>query len=116
MLKTKRVYELPEKTDGLRILVDKLWPRGLTKEKARIDLWLKDVAPSDQLRRWFGHDPTKWEEFKRRYFKELKMKVDQVKLLKEKSKAGQITLLFGAKDEVFNNAVALKEYLEQDRL
>lgn len=113
MIKIKRVYESFSKNDGFRILVDRLWPRGLTKERAKIDLWLKDIAPSDTLRKWFGHDPKKWEEFKKRYFKELKDKAELVKTLEAKIKKGTVTLVYGAKDWEHNNTVALKEYLSK---
>jgi len=100
--------------EGTRILVDRLWPRGLSRDKAKMDLWLKDIAPSDELRKWFAHDPDKWNEFKRRYFIELKSKPDHVDLIKEKAHAGVVTLLFGTKEEKYNNAVALREYLETE--
>jgi len=90
MIKLKRAYEKPAEDDGERILVERLWPRGLTKLRARIDLWLKDVAPSTELRRWFGHDPDKWDEFRRRYQKELKDDNDLIKLLKRKAKAARL--------------------------
>ena len=109
-LKIKRIYAESAKTDGYRILVDRLWPRGLTKEKAKIDLWLKEIAPSNDLRQWYSHDPNKWGEFKNRYFKELKSKKDLIDLIRQKK--GIVTLLFGSKEEKLNNAVALKEYLE----
>ena len=113
MLTIKRVYCVVEKSDGFRILVDRLWPRGLSKEKAKIDLWLKDVAPSNELRKWFAHEPKKWSEFKRRYFKELvDNKSELVGLICKKAKEGVVTLLYAAKNEKYNNAVALKEYLE----
>jgi uncharacterized protein YeaO (DUF488 family) len=99
MIKLKRAYEKPAKDDGERILVERLWPRGLTRLRAKIDLWLKDVAPSTELRRWFGHDPNKWDEFRRRYKKELKENNDLIKLLKRKAKAGTITLTYAARDE-----------------
>src|SRR5664279_2622978 len=95
----KRVYELPDKHDGRRILVDRLWPRGLTKEKASIDLWLKDIAPSTELRKWFGHNPDRWEEFKERYLAELKGNSEQIQLLKQELDKGIVTLVYGAKDE-----------------
>lgn len=115
MIKVKRVYQPPQETDGLRVLVDRLWPRGLTKEKAKIDLWLKDIAPSNALRKWFAHDPAKWEEFKKRYFQELKGKTELVKAIKDKIKEGTVSLVYGAKDLEHNNAVALKEYLSKSR-
>ena len=105
----KRVYELPDKHDGRRILVDRLWPRGLTKEKASIDLWLKDIAPSTELRKWFDHDPGRWEEFKERYLAELKGNSEQIQLLKQELDKGIVTLVYGAKDEDHNQAVVLQE-------
>jgi len=110
-LKIKRAYEKPASGDGKRILVDRLWPRGLTKEKASIDLWLKGIAPSAALRKWFGHDPDKWKEFQKRYHKELKNNKEQVSLLKDKIKKGTVTLVYGAKDEKHNEALVLKEWL-----
>lgn len=109
----KRVYEKPEMEDGVRILVDRLWPRGLTKEKACIDLWLKDIAPSTELRKWFGHDPSKWEEFKELYHRELEANVEQVSLLKDQLKKGTVTLLYAAKDVEHNEAVVLQEWLSR---
>jgi uncharacterized protein YeaO (DUF488 family) len=108
-MKIKRVYEKPEKGDGIRILVDRLWPRGLTKEKAGIDLWLKDIAPSTELRKWFDHDLEKWKEFRKRYSDELKKNEEQVSLLKDQMKKGTVTLVYGAKDEEHNEALVLKE-------
>ena len=96
-VKIKRVYERPEKEDGTRILVDRLWPRGLTKARASVDLWLKDIAPSTELRKWFGHDPGKWAEFKTRYRAELRENVEKVDLLKREIENGVVTLLYGAK-------------------
>jgi uncharacterized protein YeaO (DUF488 family) len=113
MLKIKRVYEEPAKEDGFRVLVDRLWPRGLTKEKAKAELWLKDIAPSDALRKWYQHDPKKWLDFKRRYFSELKDKKESLELIASKAKKGTVTLLFGSKEERINNAQALKEYLQK---
>jgi uncharacterized protein YeaO (DUF488 family) len=110
-LKLKRVYAEPAPSDGKRILVDRLWPRGLSKEKAAIDLWLKDVAPSNELRKWFSHDPAKWTEFKTRYRAELKHNPEAVASLKQAAK-GKTTLLFGAKDEEHNEAVVLQELLQ----
>ncbi len=108
----KRVYVAPAKEDGFRVLVDHLWPRGVKKEAAAIDEWLKAIAPSTELRKWFGHDPEKWEEFKRRYFSELDENRETVAQLAKKAKTEKVTLVFSAKEERFNNAVALKEYLE----
>jgi uncharacterized protein YeaO (DUF488 family) len=108
-IKLKRVYEQPDTKDGERVLVDRLWPRGLTKEKARVDLWLKEIAPTTELRRWFGHDPAKWTEFKRRYRAELKGNKEQVARLKDEMEKGPVTLLYGARDEEHNEAVVLLE-------
>lgn len=107
----KRVYEPPSPADGTRILVDRLWPRGLSKEKARIDLWLKEIAPTTELRRWFDHDPAKWDEFQRRYRTELDANVDAVSELKAALSDGPATLVYGAKDEAHNDAVVLADYL-----
>ncbi len=109
-IKIKRVYEKPEKEDGCRILVDRLWPRGLTKEKASVDLWLKDIAPSTELRKWFDHDPDKWYQFRKRYLEELSKNKEQVSLLKEQMGKGMVTLVYGTKDEEHNEALVLKEY------
>ena len=109
MTKIKRVYEEPDTGDGIRILVDRLWPRGLTKEKAAVDLWLKNIAPSTELRKWFGHDPNKWEEFKKRYLDELKENTEQIRVLKQEMEKGPVTLLYGAKDEEHNEARVLQE-------
>ncbi|MGH7588001.1 MAG: DUF488 domain-containing protein [Gemmatimonadota bacterium] len=114
-LKLKRAYEPPEPGDGFRILVDRLWPRGVSKDSARIDLWLKEIAPSTALRKWFGHDPAKWATFRRRYFRELDKNQDAVGRLKEHVRHGTVTLVYGAKDEEHNDAVALKEYLATRR-
>ena len=113
-VKLKRVYEKEEESDGFRILVDRLWPRGLSKEKVKVDLWLKDIAPSNKLRKWFGHDPTKWDEFQKRYEKELKKNKELVDGIKEKIEEKEIvTLLFSASDEEHNNAVVLKNLLSR---
>jgi uncharacterized protein YeaO (DUF488 family) len=109
----KRAYDLPAKSDGRRILVDRIWPRGITRTDLRIDAWLKDLAPSDGLRRWFGHDPRKWGEFKKRYADEIAQHVDALEQLVEIAKGSHVTLVFGAKDTEHNNAVALKEELER---
>ncbi|QKQ99033.1 DUF488 domain-containing protein [Metallosphaera tengchongensis] len=111
-IKVKRVYESPSPDDGIRILVDRLWPRGLSKEKANVDIWLKEIAPSDELRRFFSHDPNKWEEFKAKYFGELKTNPALKELIDVVKKEKMVTLLFSARDEKRNNAVALKQYLE----
>ncbi len=110
-IQLKRVYEDPSEEDGTRILVDRLWPRGLTKEKARVDLWLKEIAPSNELRKWFAHDPGKWSEFKARYKAELKRNGPQLALLKQAIAKGTTTLLYGARDTEHNEAVVLQELL-----
>ncbi len=112
MLKIKRVYEEPASDDGYRVLVDRLWPRGVSKEKAKIDLWLRDVSPSSELRKWFGHDPNKWLEFKKRFESELVNSSENVEKLRELASHGDVTLVYGAKDEKHNNAVVIKSYLE----
>lgn len=113
MFKLKRIYEKYEKSDGYRILVDRLWPRGMSKEKARVDLWLKDIAPSAELRQWFNHDPKKWPEFQRRYEKELKLKKEIVAELKNIIKKEKTaTILFAAFDAEHNDAVALAKILK----
>jgi uncharacterized protein YeaO (DUF488 family) len=113
-VQVKRAYEPPSNHDGVRILVDRLWPRGLSKAKASIDLWLKDIAPSVQLRRWFKHQPERWSEFVRRYSEELDRKHTAVAALRGAIRNGPVTLLFGARDEKRNNAVALYSYLTDD--
>jgi uncharacterized protein YeaO (DUF488 family) len=113
MIKIKRVYDPADKHDGFRILVDRLWPRGLTKEKSKIDLWLKEIAPSNTLRKWSHHDPKRWTEFKKRYFAELAGHTEHLKIILSESSDKTVTLLFAAKDEQHNNAVALREYLEK---
>ena len=112
MIKLKRAYEKPSRDDGSRILVERLWPRGLTKERAAVDLWLKEVAPSPELRKWFGHAPAKWEQFQKRYWKELEAKQAAVRLLRHKGKQGTVTLVYAARDEEHNGALALKRFLE----
>jgi len=107
----KRIYD-PVEDDGVRVLVDRVWPRGMSTERVRADAWLKDVAPSTALRRWFGHAPAQWEEFKRRYFSELDSRPDAVARLLQLGNHGTLTLLFSARDRDCNQAVALKEYLE----
>ncbi|WP_447976666.1 DUF488 domain-containing protein [Candidatus Nitrospira bockiana] len=111
MIRVKRIYEAATKNDGKRFLVDRLWPRGVNRNAAQLDGWLKEVAPSDALRRWFGHNPTKWEEFRRRYFAELDRGPEAYRPLLEAAQTGTVTLLFGAKDEEHNNAVALRDFL-----
>ncbi|BBO20577.1 MAG: hypothetical protein HKUEN07_16810 [Rhodocyclaceae bacterium] len=113
-IKLKRAYAAPAKSDGERILVDRLWPRGLSRDKAAIDHWLKEVAPSNELRQWFGHDPEKWPEFRKRYRAELK---DNPALaeLRDLSRKGTVTLVYSAKDELHNQAVVLRQVLDGGR-
>lgn len=115
VIKLKRAYELPDEGDGFRVLVDRLWPRGVSKDTARINLWLKEIAPSVALREWFGHDPTKWATFRDQYYRELDNNLEAVEQLRKRVLQGKVTLVYGAKDQEHNNAVALKEYLESDR-
>ena len=109
----KRVYETPAKSDGMRILVERLWPRGLTKEKASIDLWIKEIAPSTALRQWFGHVSEKWDEFCTRYWEELSKNSNNVELLKKQCKGNKVTFVYAAKDEQRNSAVALRAFLKK---
>jgi uncharacterized protein YeaO (DUF488 family) len=113
MLKVKRVYEKYNENDGCRVLVDRLWPRGLSKEEAHIDLWVKDIAPTTELRAWFGHDLNKWDEFKKRYYHELEENKAAVFLVMEQINKSDVTLVYGAKDEEHNNAIVLRDYLEK---
>ncbi len=108
----KRIYEKPAKHDGVRILVERLWPRGLTKQDAKIDLWLKEAAPSTELRKWFSHDSSKWKEFKKRYAAELDQQLEVISPIAERARSETLTLVFASREERFNNAVALKEYLD----
>lgn len=110
-IRTKRVYEPSEPGDGLRVLVDRVWPRGMTKEQVQADLWLKDLTPGTVLRKWFGHDRSRWEEFKARYFTELDGRSEAVTRLLDEAEKGPLTLLFSARDAECNQAVALREYL-----
>jgi uncharacterized protein YeaO (DUF488 family) len=112
MIRIKRVYDPRDSEDGPRFLVERLWPRGMKKEALHLDEWLKDVAPSDALRRWFKHDPQKWQEFRRRYFAELNAKPESWRPLRDAAHQGTFTLLYSARDEGHNNALALKDYLE----
>ena len=112
-IKVKRVYDKPAKSDGHRVLVDRIWPRGLTKSELRIDEWLKEIAPSTGLRKWFKHDPAKWNQFKKKYAAELKEHREEVGKLARRSRKQSVTLLFGAKDTAHNNALALKEDIEE---
>ncbi len=111
MIMIKRIYDPPAPEDGRRLLVDRLWPRGVAKDEARVDEWLKEIAPSSELRTWFGHDPQKWEEFRARYREELKPHDELLNRLRAEARKGTITLLFAAKDEAHNNAVVLREIL-----
>jgi uncharacterized protein YeaO (DUF488 family) len=112
MICLKRVYEEASKKDGFRVLVDRLWPRGLSKERAAVDLWLKQVSPSTELRKWFNHDPEKWKEFQSRYRKELREQKAFIAMLKQKSSEKTVTLLYGARDEKHNEAIVLKKMIE----
>jgi uncharacterized protein YeaO (DUF488 family) len=111
MIKIKRIYEQPDPEDGQRLLVDRLWPRGLSKEHAGVDRWLKEIAPSDELRKWFGHDPARWDEFRARYLGELEAERELLDELAELARGQTVTLLYAAKDQERNNAVVLKEVL-----
>jgi uncharacterized protein YeaO (DUF488 family) len=113
MLKIKRIYDPASPEDCRRIYVDPLWPRGMKKEEVKIDEWLKDLAPSDALRKWFGHDPLKYEEFKKRYVKELEQHTDVLETIKKQARRGTVTRLFSAKDVEHSNATMLKEVLNQ---
>jgi uncharacterized protein YeaO (DUF488 family) len=113
-LQIKRVYEPREDNDGTRILVDRLWPRGLSKEEAAVDIWLKEIAPSPELRRWFGHDPAKWVEFQHRYRDELQTNRSAVEDLKHRVRQSDVTLLYGAKDLHHNHAIVLEDFIGAD--
>jgi uncharacterized protein YeaO (DUF488 family) len=113
MIKVKRAYDSPQPGDGTRFLVDRLWPRGIKKEDLKIDGWLKEAAPSDDLRKWFGHDPDRWEEFRQRYFLELDDKPTSLEPIRKAARQGDVTLVYSARDTEHNQAVALKEYLER---
>jgi uncharacterized protein YeaO (DUF488 family) len=115
MIRLKRVYQPRSSEDGFRVLVDRLWPRGLTKEQVGADRWLKEAAPSPELRTWFGHDPARWEEFRRRYQQELESKAELMDFLLAKSREGVVPLIYAARDERHNAAAALKEFLEEQR-
>jgi len=115
MIKIKRAYDPPARGDGKRLLVDRLWPRGMTKEKLRLADWLKDVAPSNALRKQFHHDPARWDEFQRRYFAELDAHPEAWQPILQAARRGTVTLVYGARDAERNNAVALKAYLERRR-
>jgi uncharacterized protein YeaO (DUF488 family) len=113
LLKTKRVYENATSSDGTRFLVDRLWPRGIKKEELKMKAWLKDVAPSPELRKWFAHEPAKWKEFQKRYRAELKGNPDSWKPILEAARQGDVTLLYSARDTEHNSAVLLQEFLEE---
>lgn len=115
MIRLKRVYEKPERTDGARFLVERLWPRGIRKADLRMDGWLKEAGPSDPLRRWFSHDPRKWALFQRKYFAELESRTNAWEPILKAARHGPVTLLYSAHDEEHNNAVALKWFLEHPR-
>lgn len=112
MIRLKRVYEQPARSDGERILVDRLWPRGLSKERAAVDLWMKELAPSTELRKWFAHDPAKWKEFGTRYRQELRARKDELQSIRAKAKRRTVTLVYGARDVEHNEAVVLKRIIE----
>ena len=112
MVRIKRIYDPVSPEDGKRIYIDRLWPRGLKKDEAVFDEWLKEISPSDELRKWFGHDPAKWKEFEKRYRKELEEKGELLEKLRHEARRGTITLLYSAKDTEHNNAVTMKEVLD----
>lgn len=114
-IQVKRIYDQPAKSDGFRVLVDRIWPRGISKERAALDLWMKTIAPSTDLRRWFGHDPKRWSEFRARYRKELRDHTTELCELRTHARKGTITLLFGARDTAHNEAVVLKEVLSRSK-
>jgi uncharacterized protein YeaO (DUF488 family) len=114
MIKTKRIYDPPAPDDGFRILVDRLWPRGLGKDRAKVDLWLREISPSHELRKWYAHDPEKWVEFKKRYFEEIKSAKAAFDQILEKARGKTVTLLFSSQEKKLNNATALKEFLASD--
>lgn len=111
IVRLKRAYAPAEASDGFRILVDRLWPRGLTRESARVDLWLKDIAPSNELRKWFNHDPKRWRSFRTKYFREIDSRPDVLAALLDHVRKGPVTLVYAAREERYNDAVALNEYL-----
>ncbi|MGO9469828.1 MAG: DUF488 domain-containing protein [Isosphaeraceae bacterium] len=112
-IRLKRAYEPPAEDDGTRILVERLWPRGVTKERAAIDLWLKELAPSAELRKWYSHDQTRWAEFRLRYWSELEQKAEAIRDLKRRLEEGPVTFVYAAKDEEHNSAIVLKDYLQR---
>ena len=112
-IRTKRVYDKPEAADGVRILVERLWPRGLSKKEAKVDIWLKEIAPSTGLRKWFSHDPAKWEEFRIRYHRELDQNRDAVNELLGITVGNAVTFVYGSREKEYNSALALKLYIEK---
>ncbi|MCG6900509.1 MAG: DUF488 family protein [Gammaproteobacteria bacterium] len=112
LIYVKRAYEEPSENDGHRILVDRVWPRGVTRQRMQLDAWVRELAPSTELRKWFAHDPKKWKQFRRRYFEELDGCPEEVHRLLEMLATGRVTLVYSARNDKFNNAIALKEYLE----
>jgi uncharacterized protein YeaO (DUF488 family) len=113
IVRTKRVYEPPSAADGYRVLIDRLWPRGVSKEKARIDEWARELAPSDQLRRWFGHRPERFEQFKRRYTDELRDQADQISALRRRARTGTVTIVYAARDSDHSNAAVVAPILKR---
>ena len=113
MIRLKRVYEEAARNDGYRVLVERLWPRGVSKEKANIRLWAKEIAPSPELRKWYGHNLARWEEFKKRYWRELKGKQESLEEIRSRAREGTVTFVYAARDEEHNSAMALKDYLEK---
>ncbi len=111
VIKLKRIYDKPGSSDGVRVLVERLWPRGISKQRAKVDIWLKDAAPSTELRKWFNHDKGKWEEFKKRYYLELDQNPDSLKPLLDLPQSSTITFVYASKEEQFNSASALREYI-----
>jgi len=112
-IKLRRVYDKPKASDGVRILVERLWPRGLSKKNAKVDVWLKNIAPSTELRKWFSHDPAKWEEFRARYFKELNKNREAVKKLLDTTEGSDVTFVYASREKEYNSAAALKDYIEK---
>ena len=115
IIKLKRVYEQPENDDGFRVLVDRLWPRGISKEKAKLDLWLKDIAPSTELRKWFGHETDKWKEFQKRYIGELEQNLEAVNILRDKARTDTVSLIYAARDEEHNEAIVIRDLLMNNK-
>jgi uncharacterized protein YeaO (DUF488 family) len=114
-VRMKRAYDRPQRADGYRVLIDRIWPRGVSKDEARLDEWARELAPSSELRRWFGHDPAKFDEFRRRYREELTAKEEKLRELRRRARAGTLTLVYGARDSEHNDAVVLAELLRRGR-